>query len=122
MTPTMTRMAYLTLRGISLTRMLMALNRKNLNIAEIHPGAAMVLRGAPLGDVQSMKKSASSRHKLISFLEQQGLTDLKHYIKHPDDHTVAACSCTLAALQWSLGMPAWSYPSAPPYHPFEFVC
>lgn len=56
MTPTMTRMAYLTLRGMSLARGLGHIIRPAPQIAEVHPGGALLLRGAPLNAVRTLKK------------------------------------------------------------------
>ena len=50
MTPTMTRMAYLTLRGISISRCLETIDSPLVKIVEVHPGAAFALRGAPIND------------------------------------------------------------------------
>jgi len=49
-TPTMSRMVYLTLRGISTARLLLTTCEK-MKIVEVHPGATMALRGAPINDV-----------------------------------------------------------------------
>ncbi len=57
MPPTMIRMVYLTLRGIVLTRMLETLSPGlELHIVEVHPGACMLLRGAPAKVVKAFKR------------------------------------------------------------------
>ncbi|MFY4776408.1 hypothetical protein [Metabacillus sp. RGM 3146] len=43
MPPTLTKLVYLTLRGISLTRMIERLS-KPIQVVEVHPGAAMFTR------------------------------------------------------------------------------
>src|SRR5262245_19995517 len=56
MPPTMVRMVYLTLRGMSVTRLLESLKPPyNPEIVEVHPGACMVLRGADASDVRKFK-------------------------------------------------------------------
>ena len=48
--PTMNWMCYLTLRGITVARMLTALDAKNpMDVVEVYPGGVMVLSGAPAG-------------------------------------------------------------------------
>ncbi len=122
MTPTMTRMVYLTLRGISLARALEALKPGvDLRIMEIHPGACMLLRGAPATDVRGFKRNPSARQHLLYWLDTQGLKHLPEGGNLPD-HFVAACAAALGAWQWSLGKPLWIYPADPPTHPYDFAC
>lgn len=118
MTPTMTRMAYLTLRGLAVARLLGAV-RPQTNLAEVHPGGALVLRGADPRRVQELKRSDAARQHLLVWLAGQGLADL------PDragDHEVAALAAGLAASQWVTGRPVWRFPASPPLHPFDLVC
>ena len=69
MPPTMIRMVYLTLRGIALTRMLETFNPElDLRIVEVHPGACMLLRGAPARAVAAFKRDRSSRVELLQWL------------------------------------------------------
>jgi predicted nuclease with RNAse H fold len=121
MTPTMTRMAYLTLRGIVIARLLASLAEKQLHLVEVHPTASLVLRGAPLEAVLSMKSNLSSRKKLLSWLESQGLKDLSS-LTSPSDHDLAACAAGLAAWYWQRGEPCWLEPADPPLHPFDYAC
>ena len=94
MTPTMTRMAYLTLRGISVAHQLLTIPRRP-SIVEVHPGAVMALRGAPIDAVRSFKKSLEARMQLLNWLEQQGLQSVVQD-EFPTDHYVAACAAALA--------------------------
>ena len=56
MAPTATRMAYLTLRGVTVAAHLRAVNRHHpVEVVEVHPGAAMGLRGAPLDSLTTYK-------------------------------------------------------------------
>lgn len=119
MTPTMTRMAYLTLRGVAVSRTLGATRRRALRIVEVHPGAAMALRGAPIADVRAFKRDAAARDRLLAWLDARGLHGVKRLEDAPD-HLVAACACALAAWRWSVGDSAWLERAAPPAHPYDF--
>jgi uncharacterized protein len=120
MVPTMTRMVYLTLRGISLVRLLLLINEK-IRIVEVHPGGAMALRGAPITDVAGFKQGMKSRRTLLKWLEKQGLHQAAA-IKNPSDHYVAACAGALAAWNWSMHKACWLHAAEPPFHPFDFAC
>lgn len=120
MTPTMTRMVYLTLRGISLARLLLALNEK-IKIVEVHPGAVMALRGAPAEDAAAFKINMISRRKLLEWLEKQGLKKAGD-IKNPSDHYVAACAAALAAWKWYQHKSVWIFEAEQPFHPFDYAC
>lgn len=121
MTPTMTRMVYLTLRGISVARMLKSLPHVAADIVEVHPGGGMVLRGAPAGMVAALKADQAARLRLLAWLEEQGLADAAD-IESPSDHYVAACSAALSAWKWYLGESVWLQPAEPPIHPFDYAC
>lgn len=121
MTPTMTRMAYLTLRGMSVARGLGTLTGHPLRVVEVHPGAAMALRGAAVDDIRSYKMDHAARERLLRWLHHQGV-DCQPLYKEPDDHQVSACAAALAAWQWHRGNPAWLETASPPHHPFDFAC
>jgi uncharacterized protein len=122
MPPTLIRMVYLTLRGVTLTRMLSALQAPiEVMMVEVHPGASMLLRGAPARDVAEFKREAPARRRLLGWLERTGLSALPRN-EPASDHFVAACAAALAAWQWSLGKPAWCFPARPPEHPYDFAC
>jgi predicted nuclease with RNAse H fold len=124
MAPTLTRMAYLTLRGIALTRMLMLhanLHDPPLRIVEVHPGGAMALRNAPIEHLRLIKRSEESRSVILDWLRSQQFNDLPAAIADTD-HLIAACGCVLAAWGWARGEPAWCAPAGPPLHPFDFAC
>ncbi len=118
MPPTMTRMAYLSLRGLALTRLLDA---PQIEIVEVHPGAAMALGGAPIDDVRAFASTPQARPRLLEWLESCGVSGL------PADggassHFVAACSAAWAAHRWQRGESAWLAPAEMPFHPFDFAC
>jgi predicted nuclease with RNAse H fold len=122
MTPTMTRMAYLTLRGVALTRMLEGLRpAASLRIVEVHPGAVLLLRGAPTRDVAGFKRDPGLRSRLLDWLEAHGLQNLPRR-ESASDHFVAACAAALGAWQWALGKPTWIARAVPPVHPYDFAC
>jgi predicted nuclease with RNAse H fold len=122
MTPTMTRMAYLTLRGISVVRLLeKTIRTDSLAISEAHPGGALLLHGASLDLVLNLKHSLSIRTRLLTWLEEQGLYGART-LPADSDHLVAACGAALAAWKWAAGKPAWIYPADPPFHPYPIIC
>ena len=121
MPPTMTRMVYLTLRGVTLANQLRQIDPRNIRIVEVHPGAAMVLRGAPVQDVIEFKKSTAARKRLCQWLEKEGLRGV-HKLSEESDHSLAACAAVLAAWKWHAGKAAWMEPAAPPHHPFDYAC
>ncbi len=120
MPPTMTRMVYLTLRGISVARLLRNTNEK-IKIVEVHPGAAMALRGASVNDVRTYKHNKKSRRNLLAWLERQRLKNAAA-IKDPSDHYVAACAAALAAWKWHHNKAVWIHPAEQPVHPFDYAC
>ncbi len=120
MAPTAPRIVYLTLRGISITRRL-ARTQPNADIVEVHPAAALALRGAPPDAVTSLKQSGEARRTLIAWLERHGLQGIERF-SPLSDHAVAACAAALAAWAWHRGEPAWVHPAAPPAHPYDYAC
>jgi len=120
MPPTLTRMAYLTLRGVCVARTLGMSLPVPPAVVEVHPGAAMVLRGAPSDAVRSMKTSAPGRRRLLRWLEEEGLKGVTDG-SGSSDHYVAACAAALSAWKWNAGNPAWIQPADPPHHPFDYV-
>lgn len=119
MTPTMTRMAYLTLRGLGVARLLGTLDPAPALI-EVHPGGAMALRGAPLEEVMGFSTQAASRRKLLRWFLSVGLQAVPTDTETPDE--VAAMGAALATWGWANGDPAWFHPADPPHHPFPLCC
>ena len=72
MAPTMTRMAYLTLRGMAVARLLQA-TWPDPFVCETHPGGSLVLRGAEAGLVRSLKRVAGARTAVLAWLATQGV-------------------------------------------------
>ncbi len=119
MTPTMSRMAYLTLRGMAVARALQ-IAVPTTRLVEVHPGAAMALRGAPIGAVRSFKSRRPARRRLLAWLAGQGLRSLPD--RSGTDHEVAALACGFAAWRWSTGESVWQVGNNGPLHPFDFAC
>jgi len=119
MVPTMSRMVYLTLRGLAVARLLESMH-PGCAVAEVHPAGALALRGAPVSGIRNLKKSASGRRELCRWLLTQGVAGLPD--KDVDDHTVAAYSAALAAWDWSRGRWRWLHRAEPPSHPHDYVC
>jgi predicted nuclease with RNAse H fold len=121
MPPTLTKMAYLTLRGVSVARFLESYPNRKINIVEVHPSGAMALRGAPVASIRKVKTSIRAKQTLLQWLANQGLNgiDLSGSVS---DHYIAACSAALAAWKWRLGESVWIFKSEMPFHPYDFVC
>ncbi len=120
MTPTMTRMAYLTLRGMGVARGIVEVGRANVRVAEVHPAAAMVLRGASPQALTAMKRDAAARTELLQWLEEAGLTGTAAQ-SDSSDHYIAACGAALGGWGWSRDEHRWSEPAMLPLHPFDYV-
>ncbi|MEM9281913.1 MAG: DUF429 domain-containing protein [Verrucomicrobiota bacterium] len=120
MTPTMTRMAYLTLRGVAVARGIEQIGGSQTRLVEIHPGASFALHGAPIEAVRGFKRDTSARAVLIEWLEQNGFKGLEG-IHDPDDHTIAALGTVLGAWRWYQGKSAWCEPAVSPVHPYDFA-
>jgi hypothetical protein len=121
MCPTMTGMAYLTLRGIAVARSVATICEPPPRIVEIHPGGTLALRGAPIDLVKTFKRRPASRRRLLGWLDENGLRGASR-LAGASDHQVAACAAALAAWHWSRGRPAWIAPADPPLHPYDFAC
>ncbi|MFP4182837.1 DUF429 domain-containing protein [Thiohalospira sp.] len=119
MAPTFTRMTYLTLRGVVLSRVLSGIH--NVRIVEVHPGATLCLRGAPLAAIRGFATDPIARGELLRWLGEYGVDGLDPTATD-SDHDVAACAAALGARDWLAGRTQWRYPARPPWHPFDFAC
>ncbi len=115
MTPTMTRMVYLTLRGISLSRGLSAITP---DIVEVHPGSAVGLRSSDITSVLNYKIELNPRYQLRSFLEKDGVTGIPTDVLH-SSHSFDACLAAYAAWKWKHGESEFLHAAEPPFHPFD---
>jgi uncharacterized protein len=124
MTPTMTKMVYLTLRGIRISREIENLKSVNpISIVEVHPGAVI---GSRLSQehfkcVLSYKQDLSARAFIKNWLEEQNLKQLPGFIEE-ENHYIDACAASLGAWHWKELNAKWIFPAAPPLHPYDFCC
>ena len=121
MAPTFNRMAYLTLRGITVARTLEATGLPRKSIVEVHPGAAFALHGAPIEDVLGYGKGQASRVALLNWLPAAGLRGVPERMS-ARSHSTAACGAALAAWMWTSGQHKWCWRATPPHHPYDFAC
>jgi predicted nuclease with RNAse H fold len=122
MPPTMTKMVYLTLRGINLSRLLELFKPEyDLGIVEVHPGACLLLRGAEKEDVRKFKSDRPACERLLNWLEEHGVKGVGS-VETNSDHYVAACAAALGAWSWGLGISKWKFEAIPPHHPYDFAC
>jgi uncharacterized protein len=126
MTPTMTRMVYLTLRGIRLSREIESLHTNYpISIVEVHPGAIIGSRIAPenMEYVLKYKTSMIARSFMRDWLRRQNLVGLPQFIEE-ESHLIDSCAAALGAWHWSepsIG-PKWLYPANLPLHPYDYCC
>jgi predicted nuclease with RNAse H fold len=121
MAPTLTRMAYLTLRGMAVSRLLVQGAGRRIRIVETHPAGALVLGGCPPEPVRRLKSSGRARSDVLAWLGDRGLR-LGSRLQRPTDHDVAACAAAYGAWKWAVGAPAWIEPARTPLHPFDYAC
>lgn len=119
MTPTMTRMAYLTLRGVQLAGMLEVMHPA-ARILEVHPFGSLVLAGLDPTKVGTVKRDAESRSTLLNALPSLRLQHLPTQVS--TDHELAALGAAYAAWQWRNGTPSWHCVAEPPHHPYPMAC
>jgi predicted nuclease with RNAse H fold len=123
MAPTAPGMVYLTLRALGLTRQLDLLQRSghNVHVVEVHPGAVLGLRGAPIEAVRTFSTDQAARTALVEWLRGAGLRGLR---SSPEcaSHFVAAGAAALGAWKWIRAEPVWLTPADKPWHPYDFSC
>jgi predicted nuclease with RNAse H fold len=119
MAPTITRMAYLTLRAVSVARVI-SFATPRARVCEVHPGGAYVLRGADVADVKAWKKSRAARVRSLAWaaeiIQNLPVDTLAH-----SDHLVAATGAALGALGWAMGETRFHVNAELPLHPFDLV-
>lgn len=126
MPPTLTKMVYLTLRGVSLTRRITNMTAtEKIRIVEVHPGAAIGTRIEPeqLSHVLEYKKDIQSRFVIFDWFQSVGLTNLPADITETS-HQIDACAAALAAWHWGdpAKKPIWQWDQITSAHPFEVCC
>ncbi|MDF2653251.1 MAG: hypothetical protein K0Q73_9056 [Paenibacillus sp.] len=126
MTPTMTRMVYLTLRGIKLSREIERLQTTHpISMVEVHPGAIIGSRIAPenIEYVLKYKTSMLARSYIRQWLGMQNMVGLPLFIEE-ESHLIDSCAAALGVWHWSepsIG-PKWLFPANLPLHPYDFCC
>ncbi|WP_394232204.1 DUF429 domain-containing protein [Niallia oryzisoli] len=126
MPPTLTKMVYLTLRGISLTRRIRNIKEaKQIKLVEVHPGAAIGTRIEPdlLSHALNYKKNIQSRYVIFDWFHTVGLKNLPDILTETS-HQIDACAAALAAWHWGhpAKRPVWRWEHVTPAHPFEVCC
>jgi hypothetical protein len=87
----------------------------------VHPGAALVLRRAPLDVVRAVKRDPQARLTLLAWLRRHAISDLPAFAS-PSDHVIMACVGAIAAADWALGRSWWIWKAEPPQHPYDMAC
>jgi uncharacterized protein len=126
MPPTLTKMVYLTLRGIGLTRRILNITASHkIRIVEVHPGAAIGTRIGHSGLPHALqyKKEEMSRSAIFSWFQTIGLKSLPEEIIN-STHMIDGSAAALAAWHWadSTKQPLWHWKTISSEHPFEFCC
>ncbi|RXT06556.1 DUF429 domain-containing protein [Ammoniphilus sp. CFH 90114] len=123
MPPTFTKMVYLTLRGVTLTRTLLSLPTRNrIRIAEVHPGAVFGMRMTDKIDVVlNYKTDFEDRSSILTHFPIWKVYDVPQEVAL-ESHTLDSCGAALGVWNWSRGEAKWEYQACPPYHPFPVVC
>jgi predicted nuclease with RNAse H fold len=121
MAPTAPRMVYLTLRGVVLAQILATMRGKHqVRVVEVHPGASLCFRGAPLDAIRGFAADELFRQALLGWLPSQRVCGLK-ILSPCSSHFVAACAGAVAAWDWHYGRSRWLVKAEPPWHPYDFA-
>ena len=120
MTPTMTRMSYLTLRGISITRILETLKKKP-KVIEVHPFVSLLINGANKEDIKNVKKNEKAKQNILNFLKKRKISKLP-VIVSKNDHFISSVIAAQIAFFYSRNQYQWRSKRKFPFHPYDFVC
>ena len=120
MTPTMTRMSYLTLRGISITRILETLKKKP-KVIEVHPFVSLLINGANKEDIKNVKKNEKAKQNIFNFLKKRQISNLP-VIVSKNDHFISSVIAAQIAYFYSRNQYQWRSKRKFPFHPYDFVC
>lgn len=119
MPPTLTKMVYITLRGINLVRLIQS-ECPGATIIESHPGVTLQASGVDGDLIMKMKSQSKARNAIVDYLSTR-IVDLIPEIGMTD-HGLAACGCAMAAEAFERGANYWFYDASPPQHPCIFAC
>ncbi|UOQ95246.1 DUF429 domain-containing protein [Halobacillus shinanisalinarum] len=124
MPPTLTKMIYLTVRGMKLASLLSDL--MNIQVIEVHPGATLAARiPGEEGRKHALlyKRSLESRDWIANWMISFGLKGIQVNLLQTS-HLIDSCAAAIAAWDYVSPnrKPAWSYDANSPYHPYPFSC
>lgn len=124
MPPTLTKMVYLTLRGIGITRRILSANHADhIHIVEVHPGAAIGTRigSKKLHHALHYKKELESRIAIFNWFQSIGIMGIPNEFVETS-HAIDSCAAALAAWHWGdmTKQPTWHWKESTDEHPFEF--
>lgn len=105
MSPTFSRMIYLTSRGIRLTRLLFNLDNTP-EIYEVHPGGFFVLDNYPYNLVTTVKNDFSSVEKITDIIKTKGY---KFEVDPLNDHELMSVGVALAIEAQLLNKSHWIF-------------
>ncbi|MGD6817835.1 DUF429 domain-containing protein [Metabacillus sp. 84] len=122
MPPTLTRMVYLTVRGLKVASLLEGMGT-NLKMAEVHPGSALLTR---LNDGEKehgllYKNAAESRTYVVNWFARQSIYGIPEEAAE-SAHSIDAIAAAMAVRDWIRSAPKLIYPKSPPHHPYDFLC
>jgi predicted nuclease with RNAse H fold len=126
MPPTLTKMVYLTLRGVRLSREIENLKANYpISIVEVHPGAVIGSRLSKeeLEHVLNYKQDLPARKYIREWLGKQNVTGLPAFVEE-ESHSIDACAAALGAWHWKdpLEKPKWVFRAERPLHPYDYCC
>ncbi|NUM72238.1 MAG: DUF429 domain-containing protein, partial [Ignavibacteriaceae bacterium] len=110
---------YLTMRGISLARLL-GIVLPGIKVAEVHPAGSMVLNGFDPGLVREIKRDANAREEILLRMEE--IFRFRNFHETADDHYIASLGALLAARGLAVNEVMWLKKAEPPVHPFDYLC
>ncbi|MBA2175095.1 DUF429 domain-containing protein [Halobacillus locisalis] len=121
MTPTLTRMIYLTARGIHLAHSLKTIER--VEVVEVHPGVALASRlsAEDFHHALSYKKEPTGLEWVTDWLTSTFLTTSLPPVH--ESHDVDAVLASIAAWHWAAEgkSPTWCMDAEPPHYPFPIT-
>ncbi|RSK26829.1 DUF429 domain-containing protein [Bacillus sp. HMF5848] len=122
MPPTLTKMVYITLRGMYLASLLKNEYNKQIEIVEVHPGAVLAFRLTPSTRHLLAYKQCDNYYEEILqhifFLHESGL-ETKHI---ESNHDLDACLAAFACYEYKERRHKWIYPAQPPFHRYPLIC
>jgi uncharacterized protein len=123
MAPTFRRMAWLTLRGMGVARLLEGIAASfSVKIVEVHPGGSFALAGGPIRAVRTFARDLSEAAKLYRWLRSETAITGLPTTASPSSHFLASCGAALAAWKWNENRTNWLAQAERPWHPYDFAC